>query len=134
MNRRNLATVLVAASMLGACATATTPEQRTRLTKAEIGTMKPEIVAHRRCMAGKVVSYLGSGTTLSTMIDTAKSGCRGKLVPIVARLKEFNLTRNARARYLRAVETTAANAVKDGVLKASAKARRNGQGARETML
>ncbi len=84
--------------------------------------MSPEILAHRRCMAKKVVAYSGSGTSLKTMVDAAKSGCQTKLSPIAKKLHTYNLTPRARRSYLIAIQKTSSDAVTDALLKAKAKA------------
>lgn len=114
-----VATLVV--TVLAGCAS-TGPAPRTKLTREEIKTMSPEILAHRRCMAGKVVSYSGSGTSLETMVNAAKSSCQTKLSPIVKKLHTYNLTPRARRNYLVAIQKTSSDAVTDAWLKAKAKA------------
>ena len=133
MNRTLILGLLITI-FVTACATpGTAPKEK--LTKDEVSTMRPEILAHRKCLAKKVIAYSGSGITLDAMMKVARNGCQGKLVPIVAKLKGFGLNRQARGRYLRAIQQTSTTAVTDAVLKAAAKRNRDKRRASsQTML
>jgi hypothetical protein len=108
---------LCAAITLGACATPGIGE-RTKLTREELGTMRPQIAEHLTCMAKNATVYSKGTADLGVLVDTAAYTCRSKLGPLAAGLKNFNLTPDAQKSYVQAVEMASRSIIADRIVKA----------------
>lgn len=116
---------IVLTAAMAVCACASTGEgQRTTLAPADLEQIKPQIAAHRLCVASKVREFIGSTADVQLMVNTAIQNCRGKLGDVATGLDQFNLEPAAKRRYLNAVETTARSQVTELLLKAQASAAR----------
>jgi|GEM_PF-3974842 len=114
---KSLLLSLCAALALGACATPGTGD-RTKLTREELGTMRPQIAEHLTCMAKNATLYSRGTADLGVLVDTAAYTCRTKLGPLAAGLKKFNLTPDAQKSYVQAVEMASRSIIADRIVKA----------------
>lgn len=113
--------LIACAVVVSACATPGLGD-RTRLTRDELGSMRPQIAEHLTCMARKVGVYAGGAADLGVLVDTAAYTCKQKLNPLAVRLKEFDLTPDAQTNYVRAIEMASRSIIADRILKAQARA------------
>ncbi len=110
---------LASAIALSACATPGVGE-RSKLTREELSTMRPQIAEHLTCMAKNATLYSKGTADLGVLVDTAAYTCRSKLGPLAASLKTFNLTPDAQLSYVKAVEMASRSIISDRIVKAQA--------------
>ncbi|MGB7183515.1 MAG: hypothetical protein WA888_09960 [Burkholderiaceae bacterium] len=110
--------VLAAGLAISACATTPPVGERTKLTRDELSTMRPQIADHLQCMAKSAVVYSSGTSDLGVLVDTAAYTCQPKLGALSERLKHFNLTPNAQISYVRAVELASRSIITDRIVKA----------------
>lgn len=114
---KTLLLCLSAVITLSACATPGAGE-RTKLTREELTTMRPQIAEHLTCMAKNATVYSRGTGDLGVLVDTAAYTCRTKLGPLADRLKNFNLTPDAQKSYVKAVEMASRSIIADRIVKA----------------
>jgi hypothetical protein len=117
---KSLLLSLGAVLILSACATPGAGD-RTKLTREELGTMRPQIAEHLTCMAKNATLYSRGTADLGVLVDTAAYTCRTKLGPLAASLKNFNLTPDAQRSYVKAVEMASRSIIADRIVKAQTK-------------
>lgn len=91
---------------------------RTKLTREELTTMRPQIAEHLTCMAKNATLYSRGTADLGVLVDTAAYTCRTKLGPLASSLKNFNLTPDAQRSYVKAVEMASRSIIADRIVKA----------------
>ena len=100
--------VLAGAAMLAAACTSAPHElpARSKLNRYELQSIGPEIRRHSDCLAREIGSAEIASPSASMQ---ARARCEPTLVPLRARLRDFNLSEDAQRRYLGALEIASRN-------------------------